>query len=115
MILNFAEYDYIIDEATLISDDEDYIKSIRSMNNHKIGFIAQDIVNTEIGSQIITQSTSDGLFGYDTGNLTSVIAGALQEEMKRRENLESEVANLKNEIEDLKSIISEIKGSINSN
>ena len=75
-----AEYDYIVDVASLASEDEEYIEDIRKMNNHKIGFIAQDIVDTEVGSQIITQSTADGMLGYDTGNLTAVIAGARSEE-----------------------------------
>ena len=47
-----AEYDYIVDVASLASEDEEYIEDIRKMNNHKIGFIAQDIVDTEVGSQI---------------------------------------------------------------
>ena len=75
------------------------------MNNHKIGFIAQDIVDTEVGSQIITQSTADGMMGYDTGNLTAVIAGALKEEIKRREELEAKCADLEDRLAKIEKLI----------
>lgn len=100
-----AEYDYIIDEASLASNDEEYVESIRMLNNHKIGFIAQDIVNTEVGSRIITQNTADGLYGYDTGNLTAVIAGALKEEIKRREELEDRCTDLEERLVKLEKIL----------
>ena len=63
------------------------------MNNHQIGFIAQDIVDTEVGSKIVTKD-SDGILGYETGNFMAVTAGALQEEIKRREALEERVKEL---------------------
>ena len=100
-----AEYDYIVDVASLASEDEEYIEDIRKMNNHKIGFIAQDIVDTEVGSQIITQSTADGMLGYDTGNLTAVIAGALKEEIKRREELEVKCADLEDRLAKIEKLI----------
>lgn len=100
-----AEYDYIVDVASLVSEDEEYIENIRKMNNHKIGFIAQDVVDTEVGSQIITQNTSDGMLGYDTGNLTAVIAGALKEEIKRREELEAKCADLEDRLAKIEKLI----------
>lgn len=91
--LRIAEYDYKVDSNSLNECCEDEQKLIRSMNNHQIGFIAQDIVDTEVGSKIVTKD-SDGILGYETGNFMSVIAGALQEEIKRRETLEERVREL---------------------
>lgn len=91
--LRIAEYDYKVDSRSLDECCEDEQELIRSMNNHQIGFIAQDIVDTEVGSKIVTKD-SDGILGYETGNFMSVIAGALQEEIKRRETLEEKVKEL---------------------
>lgn len=90
--LRIAEYDYKIDSRSLDECCEDEQKLIRSMNHHQIGFIAQDIVDTEVGSKIITKD-NDGILGYETGNFTAVIAGALQEEIKEEKLLKKELNN----------------------
>ena len=74
------------------------------MNNHQIGFIAQDIVDTEVGSKIVTED-SDGILGYETGNFMAVIAGALQEEIKRREELEAKCVDLEERLIKLEKIL----------
>ena len=102
--LRIAEYDYKIDPQSLNECCEDEQKLIRSMNNHQIGFIAQDIVDTEVGAKIVTED-SDGILGYETGNFMAVIAGALQEEIKRREELEAKCADLENRLAKIEELI----------
>ena len=102
--LRIAEYDYKIDAQSLNECCEDEQKLIRSMNNHQIGFIAQDIVDTEVGAKIVTED-SDGILGYETGNFMAVIAGALQEEIKRREELEAKCAYLENRLAKIEELI----------
>lgn len=102
--LRIAEYDYKIDPQSLNECCEDEQKLIRSMNNHQIGFIAQDIVDTEVGAKIVTED-SDGILGYETGNFMAVIAGALQEEIKRREELEAKCADLEDRLAKIEKLI----------
>ena len=102
--LRIAEYDYKIDPHSFNECCEDEQKLIRSMNNHQIGFIAQDIVDTEVGAKIVTED-SDGILGYETGNFMAVIAGALQEEIKRREELEAKCADLENRLAKIEELI----------
>ena len=102
--LRIAEFDYKIDPQSLNECCEDEQKLIRSMNNHQIGFIAQDIVDTEVGSKIVTED-SDGILGYETGNFMAVIAGALQEEIKRREELEAKCADLEDRLAKIEKLI----------
>lgn len=102
--LRIAEYDYILDSRSLDECCEDEQKLIRSMNHHQIGFIAQDIVDTEVGSKIVTED-SDGILGYETGNFMAVIAGALQEEIKRREELEAKCADLEDRLAKIEKLI----------
>ena len=102
--LRIAEYDYKIDPQSLNECCEDEQKLIRSMNNHQIGFIAQDIVDTEVGAKIVTEDF-DGILGYETGNFMAVIAGALQEEIKRREELEAKCADLENRLAKIEELI----------
>lgn len=102
--LRIAEYDYKIDLRSLDECCEDEQKLIRSMNYHQIGFIAQDIVDTEVGAKIVTEDF-DGILGYETGNFMAVIAGALQEEIKRREELEAKCADLENRLAKIEELI----------
>ena len=45
------------------------------------------------------------MLGYDTGNLTAVIAGALKEEIKRREELEAKCADLEDRLAKIEKLI----------
>ena len=85
--------------------DEEEERQAREMNTEQIGFIAQDIVNTKVGSRMITED-SEGVLGYETGNYTTIIAGALQEEIKLRD---AQIDELKQENELLKQEIALIK------
>ena len=92
--LKLARYDYKINQETY--DEFDDIAKANSLqaSQNQLGFIAQDVKDTKVGS-ILIQEDIDGLLSYNTGNLTSIIAGALQEEIKQRKNLEEEVKQLK--------------------
>ena len=77
----------------------------------QIGFIADDIINTEVGKTFLYEftetaeqdkSTGEADLMYSPAGFTSVIAKALQEEIQKREELEKEVFNLKNELESIK-------------
>lgn len=91
--LKLARYDYKINQETY--DEFDDIAKANSLqaSQNQLGFIAQDVKDTKVGS-ILIQEDIDGLLSYNTGNLTSIIAGALQEEVKQRKNLEQRVKQL---------------------
>ena len=85
--------------------DDLYISkyNFKGESEEKIGFIAQDIVDTKVGSKIITCNREmDNTLGYDTSNYTNVLAGALKEAINEIEKLKKEVNILKNEILELK-------------
>lgn len=80
------------------------------------GFIAQDILYTKVGSEIVQLQDKNDLnseLSYNQGNYISVIAGALQEEIKFRDNqietLEKENKNLKSRLDNIEKILSVIE------
>lgn len=103
--LRLAEYDYKINNKKLryLSSKEKEMNS--RMRHRQIGFIAQDIKDTLVGKKIITED-NNGLLGYETGNFTSAIAGALKQEILERE---SEIKELKEIIKDLQCDIIKLK------
>ena len=77
-----------------------------------IGFIAQDILFDKVGSNIVQLADKKDLnseLSYNQGNYISVIAGALQEEIKFRDNqveaLEKENKNLKSRLDNIEKIL----------
>ena len=78
--LNIAEYKY------------------KCQDNNTFGFIAQDIVNTKVGSKIIHED-AEGYLAYDSGAYVNVLASALKETMNQVEQLKQEVAELKKVIQ----------------
>lgn len=81
-----------------------------------IGFIAQDILFDKVGSNIVQLADKKDLnseLSYNQGNYVSVIAGALQEEIKFRdkqiEALEKENKNLKSRLDNIEKILSIIE------
>ena len=100
--LKIATYNYKLNTLEMNEEEE---RQAREMNTEQIGFIAQDIVNTKVGSRMITED-SEGVLGYETGNYTTIIAGALQEEIKLRD---AQIDELKQENELLKQEIALIK------
>ena len=95
-------------ESYSIKDMYDFVKDDLSMATYtmkddkeqklKYGFIAQDIINTKIGENIVYQDNNEegSFLGYDTMNYTSALAGALKQAINEIEKLKEEINNLKN-------------------
>ena len=87
-------YDFIRDDLFLasynwIGDEE---------KEEKLGFIAQDIVDTKVGDKILVYNRDrDNTLGFDNGNFVSVISGALKIAIQKIEQLEQEIKTLKGE------------------
>lgn len=80
-------------------NDKYYEGDIDNVKNKlKFGFIAQDVIDTKLGKLIF----NSGDYQYEESNYISVIAGALQIEIKKREELESKVNQLNSLIDQLK-------------
>ena len=102
--LKIAEYDYIYDQEQYDKFDDVSKGDIKKSCEGQIGFIAQDIVNTKVGSKLITEDV-DGTLSYKTGNFTTIIAGALQEEIRKREELEVKYKELESRLVKLEKIL----------
>ena len=106
-------YDFVRDDLRLASYR--YNANLEKDNTSvDYGFIAQDILYTKVGSEIVQLADKNDLnseLSYNQGNYISVIAGALQEEIKKRDEENKE---LKNEIEILKAQVSKLL-SVNIN
>lgn len=106
-------YDFIRDDLKLASYR--YNVNLEKGNTSvDYGFVAQDILYTKVGSEIVQLADKNDLnseLSYNQGNYISVIAGALQEEIKKRDEENKE---LKNEIEILKAQVSKLL-SVNIN
>lgn len=77
--------------------DEGEIEMVTSMNNRQIGFIAQDIENTRVGKYLVTKD-KEGILGYESSNWPSIIAGALQQEIRDRQAADKELMDMLNNI-----------------
>ena len=94
----------LINEDISISDMYEFVKNdlylstynFKGSDEEKIGFIAQDIVDTKIGDKILSFNRDESTLGYDTSSYTNVIVGALQQAIKKIEDLEEEIKTLKN-------------------
>ena len=103
------------DESQVISEDDeiittkdmcDFIENIplaryELKEEYKVedithyGFIIQDIVNTKVGKEMVLKSNpEDEYLSYSQDNFITIICGALQEEIKKRKELEAKVDNL---------------------
>lgn len=96
-------HDFIKSDLKLATYNYKTLRTEEMCNN--IGFIAQDIVDTKIGSMFV-QENEDGILSYNTGSYMNVIAGALQKEIAIREakniELEEQILKLQNELNLLK-------------
>ena len=77
---------------------------------NKLGFIAQDLVNKKVGNLIVGEHEGD--LAYNLNNYVSVIAGALQVEIKKGEERDKEIEIIKSENTSLKQELSEIKSML---
>ena len=97
---NFIRDDLFLTSYNWIEDPE---------KEEKLGFIAQDIVNTKVGEKIIICNRDrDDTLGYDSGNFEATIAGALKVNINKTEIMQKEIDTLKNEIAQLKEIINNL-------
>ena len=82
--LRIATYKY---KRQQVVEDEEGNKTVEEMPNEEvdsqIGFIAQDIRNTDVGSLFVYGE--DGNMNYSPSGFTSVVAKALQEEINHRD------------------------------
>jgi hypothetical protein len=64
-------------------------------NIDKIGFIANDYEGTKVGDKIVRRNKKTDLLTYDPDNLLFATIGALQEEVRIKDE---EIANLKDRL-----------------
>ena len=90
-------YEFIKDDLKLASYRCN-VNLERGNTSVDYGFIAQDVLYTKVGSEIVQledKNNLDSNLSYNQGNYISTIAGALQEAIKEIENLKEEIKILK--------------------
>ena len=92
--LYMATYNYKLDTVGMEDGEKE---QVTSMNNRQIGFIAQDVKDSKVGKYLVTED-DQGILGYETSNWTSIIAGALQHEIRTREAETNELREMVNNI-----------------
>ena len=90
---NYKYYDFVKNELKLAEYDYNRQDGTYRVEDHQVGFIAQDIINTEIGRKFCYEM--NGGLGFSATGYTTVIAKALQEAMQKIESLEKEIELLK--------------------
>lgn len=99
-------YDFVKDDLRLASYR--YNNNLdRNITSVDYGFIAQDILYTKVGSEIVQLADKEDLdseLAYNQSNYISTIAGALQEEIIIRDK---QIDDLQNQINELKEILNE--------
>lgn len=92
--LHMVTFDY---KQSTEGMEEGEIEMVTSMNNRQIGFIAQDIENTKVGKYLVTKD-QNGILGYESSNWPSIIAGALQQEIRDRQAADEKLMDMLNNI-----------------
>lgn len=77
--------------------EEGEAELVKTMNHRQIGFIAQDVENTKVGKYLVTKD-KEGLLSYESSNWPSIIAGALQQEIRDRQAADKELMDMLNDI-----------------
>lgn len=93
--LKVATYSY------KIKDEDGY----NPLANDQIGFIANDIADTKVGQTFIYDYGEEDGYMYSPTGYTTVVAKALQEEIKKREELENKCADLEARLAKLEELI----------
>lgn len=76
----------------------DLIEGVGTNEIPHYGFIIQDIYDTKVGKELVyIPSDENKYMSYSEQNLITFIIGALQEEIKQREELEEKIKNLTEE------------------
>ena len=78
--------------------------------DNQIGFIAQDVINTDIGSTFVYGE--EGSMNYSPSGFTAVVAKALQEEIREKDE---KIIELESRLEKLENIIKDYESFIKSN
>lgn len=92
--LHMVTFDY---KQSTEDMEEGEIEMVKAMNNRQIGFIAQDIENTKVGKYLVTKD-KEGVLSYESSNWPSIIAGALQQEIRDRQAADKELMDMLNDI-----------------
>lgn len=91
-------YDFVKDDLKLASYR--YKNNLEKNDIHSdYGFIAQDILYTKVGSEIVQMADKEDLdsnLSYNQGTYINTLAGALQVAIKEIEELKKEIQELKN-------------------
>lgn len=106
-LYGYSILDKRIDEYTNTSEISDELQdSSNEDSNIHMGIIAQDIEDNELGKYILTKhykkDSDEFIYGIDNYSYTTALHGALQREIKLREELQKQVDELRKEIENLK-------------
>lgn len=106
-LYGYSVLDKRIDEYTNTSEISDELQeSSNEDSNIHMGIIAQDIEDNELGKYILTKhykkDSDEFIYGIDNYSYTTALHGALQREIKLREELQKQVDELRQEIENLK-------------
>ena len=89
-------YDFIVNQVNIC--EYNYIGSPID----KIGFIANDYEGTKVGDKVVSRDKETNLLSYDMNNLLFATIGALQEEIRTRDE---EIANLKTRLERIEAML----------
>ena len=89
---------------TLKICEYNYKEEFKSYQNDKIGFIANDVIGDKIGDKIVTEH--EGYLTYNLNNMLFTTIGALQEEIKIREE---ENKQLRERLDNIEKILSDRK------
>lgn len=92
--LHMVTFDY---KQSTEGMEQGEIDMVMAMNNRQIGFIAQDVENTKVGKYLVTKD-NEGILGYESSNWPSIIAGALQQEIRDRQAADKELMDMLNNI-----------------
>ena len=92
--LHMVTFDY---KQSTEDMEQGEIDMVTSMNNRQIGFIAQDVENTKVGKYLVTKD-KEGILSYESSNWPSIIAGALQQEIRDRQAADKELMDMLNDI-----------------
>lgn len=83
--LKIASYKFVQPEVKAINDDDEnypFDQGPKPWDN-QIGFIAQDVYETEVGKHFVYEENGD--YSFSPSGFTTVIARALQEEIRERD------------------------------
>lgn len=89
---------------TLKICEYNYKEEFKSYQNDKIGFIANDVIGDKVGDKIVTEH--EGYLTYNLNNMLFTTIGALQEEIKIREE---ENKQLRERLDNIEKILSDKK------